>query len=163
MRDGDYVAQNKTPVVGSMSFRWSVFAAHWISWSTAAIESERAMEAAKLGDLSILEDFHKKRLCKAWKPFLPNFGGNKGVNDYVMADKWETGEETRRFIGADFQAGSGSEGAHIHAICVEYDRAGNSRRIAYRRLDTFVQLHEMALTYNVSEAKTLGKIGRAHV
>ena len=158
VRDGDYVAQNKTPVVGSMSFRWSVFAAHWISWSTAAIESERAMEAAKLGDLSILEDFHKKRLCKAWKPFLPNFGGNKGVNDYVMADKWETGEETRRVIGADFQAGSKGEGAHIHAICVEYDRAGNSRRIAYRRLDTFVQLHEMALTYNVTEAKTLGTL-----
>jgi hypothetical protein len=158
VKDGDYVAQNPTASPETRSFRWSVFAAHWISWREMLIESQAAMEAAKLGNLKPLEDFHKKRLCKSWKPFLPNFGGDKGVNDYKLGDPWKDGEETRRFIGADFQAGSGSEGAHIHALCVEYDRQGNSRRIDYRRLDTFAQLHEMAVTLNVQEAKTDGAI-----
>lgn len=158
VKDGDYVSQNPTASPETRSFRWSVFAAHWISWREMLIESVAAMEAAKLGNLKPLEDFHKKRLCKAWKPFLPNFGGDKGVNDYKLGDVWETTEEKRRFIGADFQAGSGDEGAHIHATCTEYDRLGNSRRVEYRRLDTFEQLHQMAATLGVMEAKLDGKL-----
>ena len=158
VKDGDYVSQNPTASPETRSFRWSVFAAHWISWREMMIESQAAMEAAKLGNLKPLEDFHKKRLCKAWKPFLPDFGGGKGVNDYKLGDAWESAEEKRRFIGADFQAGSGDEGAHLHALCVEYDRLGNSRRIEYRRLDTFAQLHEMALALGVQEAKVGGKL-----
>ena len=158
VKDGDYVSQNPTASPETRSFRWSVFAAHWISWREMLIESVAAMEAAKLGNLKPLEDFHKKRLCKAWKPFMPNFGGDKGVNDYKLGDVWETTEEKRRFIGADFQAGSGDEGAHIHATCTEYDRLGNSRRVEYRRLDTFEQLHQMAVTLGVMEAKLDGKL-----
>ena len=158
VKDGDYVSQNPTASPETRSFRWSVFAAHWISWREMLIESQAAMEAAKLGNLKPLEDFHKKRLCKAWKPFMPNFGGDKGVNDYKLGDVWETTEEKRRFIGADFQAGSGDEGAHIHATCTEYDRLGNSRRVEYRRLDTFEQLHQMAATLGVMEAKLDGKL-----
>lgn len=158
VKDGDYVSQNPTASPETRSFRWSVFAAHWISWREMLIESVAAMEAAKLGNLKPLEDFHKKRLCKAWKPFMPNFGGDKGVNDYKLGDVWETTEEKRRFIAADFQAGSGDEGAHIHATCTEYDRLGNSRRVEYRRLDTFEQLHQMAVTLGVMEAKLGGKL-----
>ena len=158
VKDGDYVSQNPTASPETRSFRWSVFAAHWISWREMLIESQAAMDAAKLGNLKPLEDFHKKRLCKAWKPFMPNFGGDKGVNDYKLGDVWETTEEKRRFIGADFQAGSGDEGAHIHATCTEYDRLGNSRRVEYRRLDTFEQLHQMATTLGVMEAKLDGKL-----
>jgi len=158
VRDGDYEAQNKTPVEGTHSYRWSVFGAHWIAWNEIAIENEQAMNAAKLGDLKPLEDFHKKRLCKAWRPFLPDFGGEKGVNDYKIGDEWENPEERRRFIGADYQAGKGDEGAHLHAVCTEYDRLGNSRRIEYRRLDTFEQLHQMAVELGVQEAKTDGKL-----
>ena len=158
VKDGDYVSQNPTASPETRSFRWSVFAAHWISWREMLIESQAAMDAAKLGNLKPLEDFHKKRLCKAWKPFMPNFGGDKGVNDYKLGDVWETTEEKRRFIGADFQAGSGDEGAHIHATCTEYDRLGNSRRVEYRRLDTFEQLHQMAVTLGVMEAKLGGKL-----
>jgi hypothetical protein len=158
VKDGDYVSQNPTASPETRSFRWSVFAAHWISWREMLIESVAAMEAAKLGNLKPLEDFHKKRLCKSWKPFLPNFGGEKGVNDYKLGDVWETTEEKIRILSADFQAGSGDEGAHLHALCVEYDRLGNSRRIEYRRLDTFEQLHQMALTLGVREAKVDGNL-----
>lgn len=158
IRDGDYVAQNPSAKIENRSFRWSVLCAPWISWKTIATENEQAMNAAKLGDLKPLEDFHKKRLCKAWKPFLPDFGGEKGVNDYKIGDEWENPEERRRFIGADYQAGKGDEGAHLHAVCVEYDRLGNSRRVQYCRLDTFEQLHQMAVALGVQEAKTDGKL-----
>lgn len=158
VKDGGFVAQNTSAAPDTRSFRWNVFAAHWISWGEIKTESDAAMEAAKLGNLKPLEDFHKKRLCKSWKPFLPDFGGGKGVNDYKCGDAWESTEEKRRFIGADFQAGSGDEGAHIHAVCTEYDRLGNSRRVEYRRLDTFEQLHQMAVTLGVMEAKVDGKL-----
>jgi hypothetical protein len=158
VKDGDYVSQNPAASPETRSFRWSVFAAHWISWREMLIESVAAMEAAKLGNLKPLEDFHKKRLCKSWKPFLPDFGGGKGVNDYKLGDVWESAEEKIRILSADFQAGSGDEGAHLHALCVEYDRLGNSRRIEYRRLDTFEQLHQMAITLGVREAKVDGNL-----
>lgn len=158
VKDGDYIAGNPSAPFATRSFRWPVFAMHTIAWGGLLAEHKAAMESAKLGNLKPHEDWIKKRECRAYTPSLPNFGGDKGVNDYKLGDVWETTEEKRRFIGADFQAGSGDEGAHIHAVCTEYDRLGNSRRVEYRRLDTFEQLHQMAVTLGVMEAKVDGKL-----
>lgn len=148
VRDGDYVAQNPTPIPTTQSFRWSVFAAHWISWRETFLEHKAAMDAAKLGDLKPLEDFTKKRLCKQWKPYLPDFGEGKGKNDYKLGDVWVVDDSTRILTG-DLQAGKASEGAHIHALVTQWDRAGNSRRIAYRRVETFAQMEAMQLEFGV--------------
>lgn len=156
--DGDYVEANPSAAIAIRSFRWPVFAMHSISWQGLLAEYRASIIAAKLGDLKPHEDWIKKRECRIYVRALPNFGGDKGVNDYRLGDAWETTEEKRRFIGADFQAGSGDEGAHIHAVCTEYDRLGNSRRVEYRRLDTFEQLHQMAVTLGVMEAKVDGKL-----
>jgi uncharacterized C2H2 Zn-finger protein len=152
-KDGDYVAQNPTAPPDTRSFRWSVFAAHWISWREMLIESNSAMEAAKLGNLKPWEDFEKKRLCKIYVPRLPDFGDAKGNRDYRLGDPWQPGGETLRVLSCDPQAGKAGEPAHRHALVVEYDRQGNSRRICYRRIDTAAQLHEMAAEFGVREGK----------
>jgi hypothetical protein len=152
-KDGDYVAQNPTAPPETRSFRWSVFAAHWISWREMLIESNSAMEAAKLGNLKPWEDFEKKRLCKIYVPRLPDFGDAKGNRDYRLGDVWQPGGETLRVLSCDPQAGKAGEPAHRHALVVEYDRQGNSRRVCYRRIDAAAQLHEMAAEFGVSEGK----------
>ncbi len=152
-KDGDYVAQNPTAPPETRSFRWSVFAAHWISWREMLIESNSAMEAAKLGNLKPWEDFEKKRLCKIYVPRLPDFGDAKGNRDYRLGDPWQPGGETLRVLSCDPQAGKAGEPAHRHALVTEWDRQGNSRRVCYRRIDTAAQLHEMAAEFGVSEGK----------
>lgn len=152
-RDGDYVAQNPTASPETRSFRWSVFAAHWISWREMLIESNSAMEAAKLGNLKPWEDYEKKRLCKIYVPRLPDFGDAKGNRDYRLGDVWQPGGETLRVLSCDPQAGKAGEPAHRHALVTEWDRQGNSRRICYRRIDTAAQLHEMAAEFGVREGK----------
>ena len=152
-KDGDYVARNPTASPETRSFRWSVFAAHWISWREMLIESNSAMEAAKLGNLKPWEDFEKKRLCKIYVPRLPDFGDTKGNRDYRLGDPWQPGGETLRVLSCDPQAGKAGEAAHRHALVTEWDRQGNSRRICYRRIDTAAQLHEMAAEFGVCEGK----------
>lgn len=149
-RDGDYVAQNPTAAPETRSFRWSVFAMHSISWREMLIESQAAMEAAKLGNLKPWEDFEKKRLCKIYVPRLPDFGDAKGNRDYKLGDSWGL-TDLIRFLTCDPQAGKAGEPAHRHALVTEWDRQGNSRRICYRKIDTAAQLHEMALEFGVSE------------
>jgi hypothetical protein len=152
-KDGDYVAQNPTAPPETRSFRWSVFAAHWISWREMLIESNSAMDAAKIGNLKPWEDFEKKRLCKIYVPRLPDFGDAKGNRDYRLGDVWQPGGETLRVLSCDPQAGKAGEPAHRHALVTEWDRQGNSRRVCYRRIDTAAQLHEMAAEFGVSEGK----------
>ena len=152
-KDGDYVAQNPTAPPETRSFRWSVFAAHWISWREMLIESNSAMEAAKLGNLKPWEDYEKKRLCKIYVPRLPDFGDAKGNRDYRLGDPWQPGGETLRVLSCDPQAGKAGEPAHRHALVTEWDRQGNSRRVCYRRIDTAAQLHEMASEFGVQEGK----------
>lgn len=136
---GDYVAQNPNALPETRSFRWNVFAAHWIPWRETAIEHKAAIEEAKLGNLKPLEDVTKKRFCMQWTPHLPDFGDERGTSNYKIGDVWVT-DDSVRILSADFQAGKGSEGAHLWNLVTQWDRGGNSRRLEYRRVDTFSQM-----------------------
>lgn len=149
VKDGDYVSENPSAPIATRSFQWPVFAAHWISWGSLLAEHRAAMEAAKLGNLKPLEDWRKKRECRAWVPTLPDFGDGKGSNDYRLGDVWECGE-SERFMGIDRQAGKGDEGEHLWVLIVQYDRAGNSRRLAFRKVQTFTQAEALANAFGVT-------------
>jgi hypothetical protein len=148
VKDGDYVATNTSASIHTRSFQWSVFAAHWISWGDLMVEHLAAMTAAKLGDLKPHEDWVKKRLCRAYVPTLPDFGDSKGASDYCLGDMWEC-RESERFIGIDRQAGKSDEGEHLWILIVQYDRYGNSRRLAYRKVQTFAQAEALANEFQV--------------
>ncbi len=148
VREGDYVAQNPSAPIATRSFQWPVFAAHWISWREMRTEHEGAMAAARMGNLKPLEDWRKKRECRAWVPILPDFGDGKGANDYKMGDVWECGE-SELFAGIDRQAGKGDEGEHLWVLIVRYAKNGDSRRVAYCKCLTFSQVEAVMQEHGV--------------
>ncbi len=149
---GCYVPQNPNASRGINSFRWSVFAAPWLEWRATLAKYLDALEAAKLGDLAMLENFSKKQLCQSWTPTLPDFGDGIKSQGYKMGDVWEV-EDSIKILTADFQAGKSGEGSHIWALVTQWDRMGNSRRLAYRKLLTWPQLHAMAEEFGVQEGQ----------
>lgn len=148
----DYVAMNPNPQEGADSYRWNVFSVPELSWKSTLQKYAEAIEYALLGNLDVMENFVKKQLCGIWTPTMPSFGDAKGNRDYKLGDKWETGE-TLRVLSSDPQAGKAGEAPHRHALVTEWNRAGESRRICYRRIDSAAQLHEMALEFQVQEGK----------
>lgn len=148
VKDGDYVRMNHSSARSERSYRWNVFAAHWVSWKEMNLEYKAAIESAKIGDLKPLEDWEKKRLCKSWKPTLPDFGEGKGKSDYKLDAIWSV-SESLRVITADPQAGIADEGFHIHGLLTEWTRDGSSRRQRYSRLNSFMNLEVMQINGKV--------------
>lgn len=144
----DYVAMNPNPKRGFDSYRWSVFAIPDLPWRKTLATYREAMAAARLGNLSLMENFCKKQLCGSYTPILPDFGEGKGASDYKLGDAWNCGE-SEKFMGIDFQAGKTDEGQHFWCLVTQYDRAGNSRRLAYRKVLTFSQLDGIQAEFEV--------------
>lgn len=136
VRDGDYVRKNDLAPISVRSFRWNVFAAHWINWRSMGDEFTAAQESAKLGDLKPLEDWEKKRLCKSWEPYIPDFGTTPR-STYGAGDIWAVNEDKLRVASFDFQEGHGPIGVHWWGQVDEFTRNGDSRRIDYRKLTSW--------------------------
>lgn len=154
-RDADYVAKNPTAPVEFASFRWSAMgAAHWMPWRDLLAEYLGALNAARQTfDLKPYEDWQKKRLCKSYKPSLPDLGDSHGENNYRLGDEWGT-PNTTRILTVDYQAGKAGEGSHLWALVTEWDVEGNSRRISYRKLATWGQLRAMQIELQVESKNT---------
>lgn len=147
--NADYVTKNEEHGVENESFRWNCFGAWFMPWSGHLAKYREAIEAAKIGNLEPHENWIKKRLCQSYKPVLPDFGESKGNNNYSLGDVWGV-PNTTRMLTVDYQAGKKSEGSHLLALCTEWDMEGNSRRVDYRRLDTWAQLRAMQIELNVT-------------
>lgn len=144
----DYVAMNPNAKRGFDSWRWNVFALAHLEWRKVLALYRSAMKSAKMGNTDPLQNFAKKQLCASWTNTLPDFGEGKGANDYKLGDVWQV-EDSERFMGIDRQAGKGDEGEHLWVLIVQYDRAGNSRRLAYRKVQTFAQAEALANEFGV--------------
>ena len=145
---GDYVAMNPDAAKETASLQWSCFAAHWMPWRDHLAKYLTARNAAKLGDLSGIEDFDKKRLCIPWTPRLVSFGKDLGKSDYCKADKWQV-DDSVLILTSDYQAGKEGEGSHLWALATQWDANGNSRRLAYEKLSTFSKLREFQLELGI--------------
>lgn len=152
VRDGDYVSMNPTAPKATQSFRWSAWsAAHWIAWADMDSEYQAAMESAKLGDYKPYEDFCKKRKCKAYEPTVLDFSDTPKSN-YNLGDVWITEHEKLRVASFDFQEGHGAEGIHWWGQVDEFARNGDSRRVDYKRLESWADcrgLQERHLVANL--------------
>jgi len=147
--NGDYVTMNPSHLVENESFRWNCFAFWQTPWIEQLNKYREAIEAAKLGNLEPHENFVKKRLCQSYTPKLPDLGEKSGDTNYALGQPWVV-PETTRIITVDYQAGKKGEGSHLWANCTEWENGvGNSRRIAFRRLDTWAQLRAMQLELGV--------------
>lgn len=158
-RDGDYVAKNPRAPKETQSFRWSSWAAaHWMEWKTFRIEYESAMERARLGDIKPFEDFTKKRKCKSWVPVLPDTGETR-VSNYKAGEVWITNEAHCRICSFDFQEGKGADGVHWWGQVDEFSLNGDSRRIDFRRLESWADCRALQLHHNVNNSDTFCDAG----
>lgn len=150
-RDADYISMNPNAPIEFASFQWAAFAAaHWMPWREFLAEHLAAIAAAKMGDLKPHEDFVKKRECRSYRPTLPDFGDSHGETNYTLGQSWDIPDFTD-ILTADLQAGKRDEGGHLWALVTRWDREGNSRRMAYRRLPTWASLRAMQLEFKVED------------
>ncbi len=79
---------------------------------------------------------------------LPDFGDGRGAADYLVGDAWEVSDSIK-ILTSDPQAGKADEGAHFRALVTQWDRDGNSRRLAARRVETFGQIDAVRIEFGV--------------
>lgn len=155
--DGDYLTQNPSAPIQTRSFQWPVWATSWSSWRKLFAEYRLAIEAAKLGDLKGLEDWRKKRECRSYTPSIPDFG-NTQSGGYNLGDIWAV-IEPRRFCGFDFQEGKQAEGVHWWGQIDSYALTGDSRRIAFNRLESWADCRAFQLRHGVLGCNTFCDAG----
>lgn len=152
--NGDYLAQNNNPTPGVNSFGWSVFCGHWIDWKSTLGKYLGAQYAAtEFGNLTELENFTKKQLCRPWIPMIPN--RKVALGNFNSGEIWSILENKRRFCSFDFQEGKGSEGVHWWGQVDEFIPSGNSRRVDYQRLESWADCRAFQLHHG-AESKDTG-------
>lgn len=152
-KDGDYVSSNPTAPAQTQSYQWPVWAMHTIAWADMLIEYRAAIEAAKLGNLKLHEDWIKKRLCQPYKAEIPDFGQTK-KGAYTSGDVWIVNENKLRVCSFDFQEGHGAEGVHWWGQVDEFCRNGESRRIKFLRLESWADCRAFQQTFNAADSDT---------
>ncbi len=135
LSDGDYIAMNPNAQPKNESFRWNVFAAHWISWGDILSEHFQAMRAARIGDLTKHADFVKKRECRSYVAEIPDLGESVAGRDYKLDEIWD--EEPVIRIGAIDVQDEG--GLHFWLQIDDFAVDGSSRRVFYGRVSTWEQ------------------------
>lgn len=126
----DYVPMNPESDELFNSFRWNVFAATWKPWRKLFSKYLGAVHKAQLGDTKDWYDWVKKNEVRTNDGSFPM----TDRSTVHILKKWAEDEETARFMAVDPQAGKEGEGVHWWAGVGEYDRDGNSNRIAYEKL-----------------------------
>jgi hypothetical protein len=139
---GNFTSENQ-------SYRWNCFACHWIPWSEALSKHREAIAAARLGDLKPHENFQKKRLACSYTPQIPELGEKSGSSDYGIRDDW--GVPMRKICSFDVQD---EGGLHFWAQCDQFADDGSSRRVDFKRLETWQQCRDFQLMHKVRDSDT---------
>lgn len=155
---GDYVPFNPSAPIESKGYQWPVWAAHWIPFRETLSEFLVAMKSAREGDLKKHEDFVKKRECRPYLAEIPDDGKLK-VGDYKVGDIWIVDENKKRLCAFDFQEGHGAEGVHFWGQADEFLKNGTSRRLDYRRLESWADCRAFQLHHGVADSDAFPDAG----
>jgi len=143
-----YVAMNPGANPKFESFRYNRFAPYWREWEDSLTTYLQAIRSAKLGDLKPYENWVKKDECRAYDHSLPDFE-NGGVSKLFALGEVMAKPETLKVLTVDRQAGLAGDTAHKWALVTQWDKQGNSRRLAWRRLETDSDIKAMQLEFGV--------------
>lgn len=143
-----YVPMNPTASSIYNSYRWTAFSAQWRRWNELLAEYLSGIYQAKLGKLDAYQDWVKKTEVRSWDGSYPIMDRST----VHIIKKWSEDEETARFMAVDPQAGKEGEGVHWWAGVGEYDRDGNSNRIAYEKLLSWGEVYAFQMDNQVKVA-----------
>ena len=150
---GVFVPQNFRCAKENVGFHWNSLAT--MSWGKLAELYLRAKEAARRGDLSLLQQFTQKRLALAWKEFSDDYKIEIRASGYRMGELWtEEGGFNRlgkvvappfdgmtivplRILTVDVQQD------HFYALVRSWSADGSSRLLWCERILTYTDIEEM--------------------
>ncbi len=104
---GHFIPQNPTAAKENVGFHWNSLST--MCWGALAEMYLRAKEAARRGDVSLLKQFHQKRLARPWKEYEEDFRLEITASGYRMGEDWaeEGGIDIRgRLIAPPFPEGA---------------------------------------------------------
>jgi len=146
-----YVSMNPGHSSMFQSYRWNCFAPFWKSWKGSLATYLTAIKLAKLGTLPPYTDWIKKYEVRTNTGEMPMLGSSYGGRNYRVADVVKTPDELR-VLSLDVQEGKNGEGFHLWGLCDQWERSGNSKRVAYRRLASWDEARAMQLEFGVADA-----------
>jgi len=131
---------------------WTANAFCFRDWRELVTEWLDACNAKRLGDLSLLEEFTRKKLCKPWSP-TQHFQTRVEypIGDYNLAGDWD-GELTHplgfkcRFVSVDVQQNC------YWCVCRMWGKYGRSRLRGFARCFSEPEVAEFAKQHGVDPA-----------
>ncbi len=139
----DYVPENPGADIMYQSFRWNAFGLRWKNPRDLLAIYLKAIYSAKLGDLSLYEDWVKKQEVRTWTGEFPLLGTSEQNRDYKKSDIEIVYENKLRTLSMDRQQGRDGKGFHLWCLAEEWERDGKSRRIEYQEISSWGGAREM--------------------
>ncbi len=159
MDDGaSYVCGNPAADKATDSFRWNCFAPRWKAWRDLFAIYLAAIQSAELGDFKPFFNWRTKQLVRSNDYSIPMFGTSAKGRDYRLAEV-EVDPSKLRTCSFDKQQGIKGEGLHFWGQVDEWDKDGNSRRIAFVKCATKGDCRALQLRHGVADKNTGADIG----
>lgn len=146
-RLGRYVQTNPAPDTALYGWHWNALA--HMSWPNLVVLWLQANEAKRLGDLSLVEDFKRKRLAVAWDPAdVVRYDRKIPFGRYKIAEDWpdevkDSEGRPFRFLTVDVQKD------HFWAVIRMWSHSGRSRLRWAGRLLTAGQIHDLQVEHDI--------------
>jgi len=149
-RGACYIAKNENPDPAIESWTGNAFC--FRDWNDLVAEWLVACNAKRLGDMSLLEEFTRKKLCRPWsltKHFQTKV--EYPVGDYNLGSEWD-GELSHplgfkcRFVSIDVQQNC------YWCVCRMWGKFGRSRLRAFARAYTEAEVMDFATKCGVDPA-----------
>lgn len=148
---GRYVPQNPHPDPSVASYHWNSLTVPWVEWYKVAAEFLKAEHARKLGDMTPLAEFVRKRLGEFWD--LREFAQEE-VNlsgGFPMLQEWD--QEYRRYMTVDV-------GRDYFRVVVRlWAQSGASRLYFAGNFQTWEQLRDFQEQHKITSKRVLVDCG----
>lgn len=154
----DYVTKNPGADISKRSFRYNCFAPHWQALRDIFAVYLNAINSYKMGNILPYEDWVKKRLVIAWDNQYPMLGDSQKGRTYNLGEIQRDTSKLRT-MQIDYQAGKKGEGKHWWALVEDWEKNGNSKRVAYRKLFSWDECRALQLKLEVLDKHTSADCG----
>ena len=157
---GKFVAQNPRASSEYVGFTWNAIAT--MSWGRLAELYLRAKQAARRGDVTLLQQFYQKRLALPWREYVEDFKMEIASSGYRMGELWEEEGGIDRFsriVDPPFETGEkiiplrvmtvDCQLDHFYLAVRSWTAGGSSRLLWWQKAVSWEELEEIQKRFSV--------------
>lgn len=157
---GRYVAKNPGASSENVGFHWNALCT--MSWGKLAELYLRAKAAARMGDMTLMQQFYQKRLALPWKEWIEDFMVEITPADYRLGDTWALEgalDAKGRVVPPPFPEGGASvplrfmtvdvQRDHFFLVVRSWSATSSSRLVWCDRVGTWEELEAMQSRFSV--------------